>query len=258
VTDIVLIHWNGEEANERSRTLQALGHKTRILSNSERPNLGSIRESPPDLFVIDLTRLPSQGREIAGYFRRIKATRRVPILFAGGGGSGRVESTRRLIPDAAFAGWDRVAEGIAQALKNAPSSPIVPRTMTGYSGTPLAKKLGIRENHAVILVNSPDRFERKLEPLPAGVEFVEDGTAANLAVLFAESEAELLRDFRPLEKALPKKVALWIAWPKKSSGVRTNLTADVVRGLGLDSGWVDYKVCAIDETWSGLCFARKR
>ncbi|MBO0911384.1 MAG: DUF3052 domain-containing protein [Acidobacteria bacterium] len=130
--------------------------------------------------------------------------------------------------------------------------------MAGYSGTPLAKKLGIRQKHAVTLVNAPDRFERKLEPLPAGVEFVEDGTAANLAVLFAASEAELVRDFPPLAKALPKKVALWMAWPKKSSGVRTDLTGDVVRRVALDGGWVDYKICAIDETWSGLCFARKR
>lgn len=76
-------------------------------------------------------------------------------------------------------------------------------------------------------MNSPDRFERKPEPLPAEVEFVEDGTAANLAVLFAQSEAGLVRDFRPLAQTLPKKVALWIAWPKKSSRDATDLT-DVV------------------------------
>jgi len=239
--DIVLIHWNAREAKERARNLRALGHKIRILSNSEKPDLSPIRESPPDLFLVDLTRLPSKGREIAGYFRRIKATRQVPILFAGGD-SGQLESVRRLIPDAAFSRWEKVGEEIAKAIDNAPLSPIVPGTMAGYSGTPLAKKLGIRENHAVILVNSPDRFERKLEPLPAGVEFVDDSTAANVAVLFAESQAGLVDDFRPLAKGLPNRVALWIAWPKKSSGVATDLTGDLVRGLGLDSGWVDYKV----------------
>jgi hypothetical protein len=72
------------------------------------------------------------------------------------------------------------------------------------------------------------------------------------------SEAELVRDFRPLAKALPDKVALWIAWPKKASGVKTDLTENVVREFGLSAGWVDYKVCAIDETWSGLCFAKAR
>ena len=128
----------------------------------------------------------------------------------------------------------------------------------GYSGTPLRKKLGIRENRSAVLVNAPERFERKLEPLPAGAAITEKVNEANVAVLFAKSEAELVHHFRPLVKSLPEKVALWIAWPKKSSGVVTDLTEDVVRGVGIDSGWVDYKVCAIDETWSGLCFARKR
>jgi hypothetical protein len=102
-----------------------------------------------------------------------------------------------------------------------------------------------------------DRFERKLEPVPEGAQIIRDGKAANVAVLFARSQRELARDFGRLAKSLPEKVALWIAWPKKASGVATDLTENVVREFGLDSGWVDYKVCAIDETWSGLCFARK-
>jgi len=257
VIDVAVIHWNAEQANERARALRALGYRTRILSSSEKPNLGAIRASPPDLLLIDLSRLPSQGRDIAAYFRRIRATRRVPILFVGGNSS-RVAGVRRVIPDAVFGAWDRVEEGIAKAIQNAPSSPIVPAAMAGYSGAPLAKKLGIRENHAVVLVNPPDRFESLLEPLPAGVEFVEDGRGANVAVLFAESAAELVRDFPPLARRLPERAALWMAWPKKSSGVRTDLTGDVVRRAGLDGGWVDYKICAIDGTWSGLCFARKR
>ena len=142
---------------------------------------------------------------------------------------------------------------IKSALKKSPLA----STTAGYSGTPLPKKLGIRENGSVVLVNAPDRFERKLEPLPEGAQIKEDPKAARVAVLFVMSHRELVRDFRPLAKALPEKVTFWIAWPKKASRVATDLTEDVVRGVGLDSGWVDYKVCAIDETWSGLCFARK-
>jgi hypothetical protein len=144
------------------------------------------------------------------------------------------------------------------AVKNAPKKHAIPGLTAGYSGTPLPKKLGIRENGSVMLVNAPDRFERELEPLPQGAQIIEDPKSAKVAVLFAMSERELVRDFRPLAKALPEKVALWIGWPKKASGVATDLTEDVVRGFGLDCGWVDYKVCAIDETWSGLCFARKK
>jgi CheY-like chemotaxis protein len=254
---VLLVHWNEKEAKERARILKALGHKTEILFDPEKPSLGRVRESPPDLFLIDLSRLPSQGREIAGYFRRAKATRNLPILFMGGDAD-RVGNARKLIPDAEFAQWDEIKPGIQQAIRNRPENPVVPTTMAGYSGSPLPKKLGIRENCSVVLVNAPERFERKLKPLPAGVEFVEDGKGANVAVLFAKSEAELVRDFQLLLKTLPEKTALWIAWPKKASGVRTDVTENLIREFALDAGWVDYKVCAIDETWSGLCFARKK
>ena len=130
--------------------------------------------------------------------------------------------------------------------------------MVGYSGTPLPKKLGIRENYSVVLVNTPDRFERNLQPLPPGAEFVTDAKRANVAVLFTASRAELARDFRPLARTLPTKTALWIAWPKQASGIATDLKENVIREFGLGAGWVDYKVCAIDETWSGLCFARRK
>jgi CheY-like chemotaxis protein len=254
---ILLVHWNEKEARERSRKLKALGHKTAVLSDTEKRNFESIRESPPDLFLIDLTRLPSHGRENAGYLRRLKATRHVPILFVDGDAT-RVSRTRSLLPDADFAKWEDLKSAIPKAKKRAPGKPVVPGTMAGYSGTPLSKKLGIREKSAVVLINVPDRFERKLDPMPAGAEIVDDPKLANVAVLFALSEAELSRDFRPLTKALPEKTALWIAWPKKASGVVTDLTENIIREFGLSAGWVDYKVCAVDETWSGLCFARRR
>ena len=128
----------------------------------------------------------------------------------------------------------------------------------GYSGTALLKKLGIRDNYSVVLMNAPERFERKLGRLPAYAKIVDDPKGANVALLFAPSLAELVRDFHLLSKALPEKTALWIAWPKKASRVKTDLDGNVVRTFGLDAGWVDYKVCAIDETWSGLCFARRK
>lgn len=130
--------------------------------------------------------------------------------------------------------------------------------MAGYSGTPLPKKLGIREKSSVVLVNAPARFERKLTPLPEEAQILDSAGGANVAVLFVISQAELARDFRPLAMALPDKTALWIAWPKRASGVATDLSEDIIREFGLGNGWVDYKVCAIDETWSGLCFARRK
>ena len=86
----------------------------------------------------------------------------------------------------------------------------------------------------------------------------DDPRDANVSILFVRSQAELIRDFRLLAKALPVKTALWIGWPKQASRIATDLNGNVVREFGLASGWVDYKVCAIDETWSGLCFARRK
>ena len=257
MANVLLIHWNELEAKERARALKAFGYKAKLIFDAEKRDLAEIREHPPELFLIDLTRLPSQGREIAGHFRRAKATRKVPILFVGGDAE-RVKVARKLIPDAEFAVWEEIRAAIKRAIKNAPRNPAVPSAMASYSASALPKKLGIRDNSSVMLINPPNGFERKLDPLPAYTKIVDDPKDANVAVLFALSLAELARDFRPLATALPNQAALWIAWPKKASGVKTDLDGNIVREFGLDAGWVDYKVCAIDETWSGLCFARRK
>jgi CheY-like chemotaxis protein len=252
---ILLVHWNKEEAAERVRKLTKLGHEVTALWDSKDPS--QFKPKPPELFVIDLERIPSHGREVAGYFRRQKAVRNVPILFLGGD-TEHIAKVRKLLPDTTFAQWKSVKSAIAKAIRNAPKVPVVPGTMAGYSGTPLPKKLGVRESSRVVLVNSPERFERKLEPMPARVEIVDDPSQTNVAILFVKSEAELIRDFRALANAFPQKVAFWIAWPKQASGSKTDLKEGIIREFGLASGWVDYKICAIDDTWSGLCFARKK
>jgi CheY-like chemotaxis protein len=257
MANVVLVHWNEQEAKERARALKALGYKAKILFDPEKHSLAEIREHPPELFLIDLSRLPSQGREIAGHFRRAKATRNVPILFVGGDAE-RVKTACKLILDAEFAIWEEIRAAIKRAIKNAPRNRVVPSTMASYSGSALPKKLGIRDNCSIILVNPPNRFERKLDPLPAYTKIIDHPKDANLAILFALSLDELASDFPSLSNALPDKAALWIAWPKKASGVKTDLDGNLVREFGLDVGWVDYKVCAIDETWSGLCFARRK
>ena len=254
---ILLVHWNQDEAAERAQRLAPLGHEVATLWNSKDSSQFRPKGTPPELLVIDLGRIPSQGREIAGYFRRQKTTRNIPILFLGGDGD-HIAKTRKLLPDAMFGEWRSIKSAIATAIGNPPKSPVIPGTMAGYSGTPLPKKLGIRENARVLLVNSPQRFERKLEPMPAGAEIVDEASLANVAVLFAKSEAELIRDFRALAKSLSQKVAFWIAWPKQASGIKTDLKEGIIRELGLAHGWVDYKICAIDETLSGLCFARRK
>jgi hypothetical protein len=127
--------------------------------------------------------------------------------------------------------------------------------MPGYSGTPLAKKLGIKEGFRVALVGAPKRFRSELEGLPKRVEFVTSvETSLDLIVFFAKTRSELLGHFSRLAAKLAPAGMLWIAWPKKASRVASDLSDGVVRETGLDAGLVDTKVCAVNEVWSGLKF----
>lgn len=125
--------------------------------------------------------------------------------------------------------------------------------MSGYSGTPLARKLGIKEGHRVAFPGAPDGFDCLVDPLPDGVDVRARARGPlDVVVLFTRRRAELERRFEALKRALEPSGGLWIAWPKRSSGVDTDLTEDAVREIALANGLVDNKVCAIDETWSGL------
>ena len=131
--------------------------------------------------------------------------------------------------------------------------------MAGYSGTPLPKKLGLKEGHTLLLDGAPDGFDATLGELPSGVVHVggADG-AVDVIVAFTKARADLERRFAALKAALAFDGGLWIGWPKRASGVTTDVTEDVVRAIGLAHGLVDNKVCAIDETWSGLRFVYRR
>jgi hypothetical protein len=127
--------------------------------------------------------------------------------------------------------------------------------MAGYSGTPLPKKLGIKNGSRIALINPPKDFESELGELPDNVEFIKRPTKSlDIILFFVLSERALVRDFAKLAAKLTANGMLWISWPKKSSGVVTDLSEQRVREIGLDAGLVDVKVCAIDETWSGLKF----
>ena len=126
---------------------------------------------------------------------------------------------------------------------------------TGSSGTPLAKKLGIEPGGSVGLYNAPPGFAALLEPHPAGVSLIEDpAEACEVFIVFAVTAAELDHGFSAALELLPADGALWVAWPKRASGITTELGFAAVQGHGLEAGLVDNKTCAIDEVWSGLRF----
>jgi hypothetical protein len=125
--------------------------------------------------------------------------------------------------------------------------------MAGYSGTPLAKKLGIKEGHRVAFPSAPGGFRELLGDLPDGVRVRSRASGPlDVIVFFTKRRAELERRLPALRRAMDPAAGLWIAWPKRSSGVETDMTEDVARELGLANRLVDNKVAAIDDTWSGL------
>jgi hypothetical protein len=135
---------------------------------------------------------------------------------------------------------------------------VEPGDTVGYSGRPLAQKLGIKPEATVVLVDAPDGIERLLEPLPGGVE-VRRGNRGrrNMTIWFVTSRRQFERRFDSVARAVGEGT-LWMSWPKGSSGVATDMTEDTIREVVLPRGMVDSKVCAIDETWSGLRLTRRR
>jgi Protein of unknown function (DUF3052) len=129
--------------------------------------------------------------------------------------------------------------------------------MPGYSGTPLPKKLGIRTGFRVRLANSPAEVRAELREALVECDQVKQGDALDFAMIFSKSRVELTQEFPRIAKVLGPAGMLWVSWPKKSSGVATDVDENMVREIGLDAGLVDVKVCAVTEVWSGLKFVRR-
>ncbi len=257
MASIRLIHWKEAEAREWADILEALGYAVK-WEPFTRETLLQLRESPPEAIVIDLSRIPSHGRDVALALRQQKATRGVPLVFVGGA-KAKVEEIKGLMPDVVYTDWELVKTDLAQAIANPPLEPGVPGSVfAAYTGRPLAAKLGIKEGSLVVLLNAPEDFAQTLGDLPPGVQLRRDNRGRrDLTVWFTRSRQELHRGISKMVTAAGKG-GLWIAWPKKASGEVTDLSHGVVQRAGLDAGLMDYKICAIDATWSGLRFTRRK
>ena len=129
--------------------------------------------------------------------------------------------------------------------------------MPGYSGTPLPKKLGIKAGFRVQLANAPAEVRAELSQALSECSIVKQGDALDFVMAFTKSHTELTEEFSRIAKVLAPAGMLWVSWPKKSSGVTTDLDENAVREIGLHAGLVDVKVCAVTEVWSGLKFVRR-
>lgn len=252
-----LIHWKAGEAGKRIERLRSAGYEVEF-DESAPSILKKMRENPPEVFVVDLTRLPAQGRDMALAVRHYRSTRHVPVVFVEGDAE-KVERMRKQVPDAVYTTWRGICGAIRRAIANPPEEPVAPRTLLdGYSGTPLVKKLGIKEGSIVALVGAPSGFESVMGDLPARATLRRGPRGSrDLTIWFTKSRVELEKRIARVASTLGKD-GLWIVWPKKSSGVVSDLTQATVRKVGLASGLVDYKISSIDKTWSGLKFTRRK
>ena len=258
MTTIRLIHWHAAEARALAAHLEAAGYSV-IAELPAGPSLmQEMRSTPPDAIVINLARLPSQGRDVGLSIRSIKAARRVPLVFIADDPA-KIGRTRELLPDAVFTTWADILPALRDAIANPPAEPArVESVFAGYSGRPLPAKLGIKPGFHVALIDSPPDFRGTLGDLPAGVQFSSGATTdSDLILCFLRSRRDLDQAIAVIAPMV-QTISIWFIWPKKASGVVTDVSEPLVRAAGLAAGLVDFKVAAIDATWSGLLFRRRK
>lgn len=257
-SSVCLLHWNEAEALERLTWLGNAGFSAYHLKEAGPQMLRQLREQSPAAFVIDLSRLPSHGREVAAALRASKATRHIPIVFVDGQPD-KVDRIRTMLPDAVFTSWDDIGPVLHSAIAHPPIQPIKTQSsMDAYAGQSLIIKLGIKPGIVVGMLGAPQGFSTMLDALPDGAQLVEAGAGAlDMLLWFVSDQITLDQEIGSITQRRDLRF-LWIAWPKKGSSLHAGLTQPAVRQAGLSNGWVDYKICSIDGDWSALLFARRK
>jgi hypothetical protein len=257
VARIRLVHWKEAEGRARARELRAAGFSVEFAADAD-AGLRASKRKPPDAFVIDLTRLPAHGREVGWALRQRATTRAIPLVFVGGDPE-KVARLRRDLPDAAYAGWPGAARAIERALAAPPRDPIVPKNPYYDASKPLVQKLGLAEGATLALVGAPEGFERALGKLPESSSLRRGQRGrADLFLWFVRSRREVKRALPRWKALVDGGARLWVAWPKKTSRIESDLDGEFVRRAPHAQGLVDYKICALDADWSGTCFGKRR
>ncbi len=255
---ICLLHWNRTEAEERAAHLTSEGFQVEVVVPGGLQFLRTLKRDPPEAIVISLDRLPMQGRDVALTIRLDKQVRRIPMLFAGGA-SAKVARVKESLPDAGYAAWSEISGAIRRTMENPPAQPMVPASLlAAYANAPLAKKLTLRPDSVVGLIDPPDGFADLVLSLAPNVQ-LEDRPKpkCNLLFWFVRSGVELDSNIG-LVAGFVQKGSLWILWPKRASGVDSGLSPQRLRIAAMAEGLVDYKICSLDQRWSGMLFTRRK
>jgi CheY-like chemotaxis protein len=251
-----VIHWKEAEAGPLVDTVRSHGFAAEYVPDpSGSVVAGEIRANPPDAVVIDLSRLPSHGREIAVWLRNRKSTRNIPIVFVEGDPE-KTEKVKAVLPDAVYT----TMKGLSAALRTAcagrvPNPVVPPSAMERFRTKTAAQKLGILPASSVAVMDAPRDYAIVLGDMPDDVEISEDPEDIHNVTLWFIRDSESMRMAVRRMRAIASKTKLWILWPK---GQSNRFREGSIREMGIGNGLVDYKICSVNEQWSGILFARKK
>lgn len=257
IKNVALIHWDGPEAEARVARLKALGYAATSYTRAGPALLRGIRAAVPSAVLIDLSRLPGQGRDVAVELRQNRATQGIPIVFVDGLPE-KVLLVRQTLPDAAYTTWTHLADDLPRAILRPPRKPVVPAGAAAPStGRSLAARLGIQPGDGVALLGAPPDFAATLDPLPPGASLHRQmSDACRVVVWFVRSRREL-QDNLPLRAVRLGAGRLWLAWPKKATGQSGELDAETIRRLARAQGLEGGRPISLDAGWFGLLLTRE-
>lgn len=250
-----IIHWRPAEAGPLVEACRACGHEVEFDEIPFPVLAKTIRRNQPDALIIDLTRLPSHGRELAMAIRRTKYSRHIPIIFVGGEPE-KVEAIRKQLPDAAYSTLKQLCSRIKSACANPVKNPIAPPgVMERYGSRTKAQKLGVKQGSSVAVIDPPRDYEAVLGDLGEGVELVENPSSVHPVTLWFIRDPDAFRGALRRMRAIADKTRLWVVRPK---GPKSRINENFLRAAANEVGLVDYKICAIDDHWTGCVFARRK
>jgi hypothetical protein len=248
-----VIHWKAAEAAPLIDACRNAGFEVHYDAGGATTVMRAVRTNVPDAFVIDLSRLPSHGREVAIWIRRAKSTRLVPLVFVGGEAS-KVTAIRELLPDAGYCEIGKLPTTLKRVMRTTRNSPAVPPgIMERAREKPAVQKLGIETGAAVAVIEPPRDFPGLLGNLPDPVEFKDSN--APVTLWFVHDTESLLFNLRGM-RAIAARTRLWLLWRKGTTG--SGLTQNFLRQSAREVGLVDYKICSVNPRWSAMLFTRKK
>jgi CheY-like chemotaxis protein len=251
-----VIHWKPAESSVLVDAVRAAGFEPEYDPAHTASEIArALKENPPDAVVIDLTRLPSHGREMAVWIRNRKSSRTLPIVFVDGEPD-KLARVKDVLPDATYATRATLARALKTACKNRSASPVIPPSaMERFKAKTAAQKLGIAAATTVAVIDPPRDYASVLGPMPDDVEFLEDPAAVQKITLWFIRDAESMLAAVRRMRAIAAATKLWILWPKAQPN---RFREGSIRELGIENGLVDYKICSVNDQWSGILFARKK